>query len=131
MQADEQHVQERIDPKTADLLLAPTLIRAEQLPFVVEHCRRTDVPIAPVACQYDLSPTTLYRHMRGGIHTPGGQPSFSAEQEEFFVQYLLKLSDWLVPISGNMLIEYVESFLAANRITVKRFRNNDPGKDCG
>ena len=84
-----------------------------------------------VAHQYDLSLTTLYRHMRGGIRTPGGQPSFSAEQEEIYVQHLLKLSDWLVPISVNMLIEYVKSFLAANRIAVKRFQNSKPGKDRG
>ena len=108
-----------------------TLTRAERLRLAVEICRRTDAPTAPVARQYGLAPTTLYRHVRGGVRSPGGQPSFSAAQEEIFVRHLEALSDWLIPISVDMLLEYVESFLEANQITVKRFKNNKPGKDWG
>ena len=108
-----------------------TLTRAERLRLAVEICRRTDAPTAPVARQYGLAPTTLYRHVRGGVRSPGGQPSFSAAQEEIFVRHLEALSDWLIPISVDMLLEYVESFLEANQITVKRFKDNKPGKDWG
>ena len=58
-----------------------TLTRAERLRLAVEHCRRTDAPTAPVARQYGLAPTTLYRHVRGGVGSPGWQPSFGPSRD--------------------------------------------------
>lgn len=121
--------QELQAPESDQPRTSSTLTRAERLQLAVEHCRQTNAPTAPIARQYNLSPTTLYRHVCGGVGVPGGQLAFSAEQEEVFVRHLLMLSDWLVPISVHQLRMYVGSFLSANRINVKRFKDNVPGKD--
>ena len=54
-----------------------------------------------VARSYGLSATTLSRHLAGNLKQKGGQPVFSEKQERVFVEHLLKLSDWLVPIGRD------------------------------
>ena len=110
-------------------MTSATLTGDEQLQLVVEHCRCVDALTAPVARQCRLFRTTLYGHMRGSVRTPGSQPAFSTGQEKVFVQHLLTLRDWLVPIYVKQLILYVDSFLRTNRVTVKMLRNNKAGKN--
>ena len=82
-----------------------------------------------VARSYGLSATTLSRHLAGNLKQKGGQPVFSEKQERVFVEHLLKLSDWLVPISRDCFQCYVQFYLKSKGMHIPRFRDNKPGKD--
>ena len=103
--------------------------REEKLAAAVKIVRETSATVGATARHFGLSPTTLTRHVDGNVKQKGGQCVFSPEQEQTIVQHLLKLSDWLVPITREQLEYYVQSFLIKNDITVSRFRDNKPGKD--
>ena len=61
-----------------------------------------------VARHFGLSATTLSRHLSGNFKKRVGQPVFTEQQERVFVEHLLKLSDWLVPISRHCFQSYVQ-----------------------
>ena len=103
--------------------------RKEKLAAAVQVVRNTGATVGATARHFGLSPTTLARHVDGNVKQKGGQCVFSPEQEQTIVQHLLKLSDWLIPITREQLEYYVQSFLLKNNITVSRFRENKPGKD--
>ena len=82
-----------------------------------------------VARHFGLSATTLSRHLSGNLKKRGGQPVFTKQQERVFVEHLLKLSDWLVPISRHCFQSYVQFYLKSVGKHVPRFQDNRPGKD--
>ena len=82
-----------------------------------------------VARHYGLSATTLSRHLSGNLKKKGGQPVFTPQQERVFVDHLLKLSDWLVPISRKSFQSYIHFYLKSVGKNVPRFKDNKPGKD--
>ena len=82
-----------------------------------------------VARHFGLSATTLSRHLSGNLKKRGGQPVFTEQQERVFVEHLLKLSDWLVPISRHCFQSYVQFYLKSVGKNVPRFSENKPGKD--
>ena len=71
----------------------------------------------------------LYLDLSGNLKKRGGQPVFTEQQERVFVEHLLKLSDWLVPISRQCFQSYVQFYLKSVGKNVPRFNDNRPGKD--
>ena len=84
----------------------------------------------PAAAKYfDIPPSTLYRHRKGGIKRRGGQTVFSAEQEKVFVLHLMTLSDFLIPWAPKELCKYIQYFLDSRGLKEPRFTQNRPGRD--
>ena len=87
------------------------------------------VSYASIARQFGIPKATLWRRVNVPPKPRGGQQAFSVEQETVFAGHLLLLASWLFPITRRHLIEYVSAFLEATQGTIKRFRDNVPGKD--
>ena len=87
------------------------------------------VSVPAAAKHFDIPPSTLYRHRKGGIKRRGGQTVFSAEQEKVFVLHLMTLSDFLIPWAPKELCKYIQYFLDSRGLKEPRFSRNRPGRD--
>jgi len=106
----------------------PDMFRKEKIAAAIRMVYAGGVR-GTVARHFGLSATTLSRHLSGNLKKRGGQPVFTKQQERVFVEHLLKLSDWLVPISRQCFQSYVQFYLKSVGKNVPRFQDNRPGKD--
>lgn len=60
---------------------------------------------------------------------PGGPTVFTEEEERCFVDHILTLSENGFPMTQEDLIFTVKSYLTSQGRTIKKFKNNLPGKD--
>lgn len=84
-----------------------------------------------VSKKYNISTTVLHRHMKKGasVKPHGGQTVLTKQEEEMIVDRLLKCSEWGYPLDQYDVRALVKNYLDKCGKTVKKFKNNFPGRD--
>lgn len=83
------------------------------------------------AGKYDIHYSVLYRHFKKGntIKKRGGQTALSEKEENTLVSRLIMCSDWGYPIDSWTLRILIKESLDREGRTVKKFKDNLPGRD--
>lgn len=84
-----------------------------------------------VAKSLDISTTVLHRHIKLGnrIKKKGGQPVLTEEEERTLINRLQICGDWGYPVDMITLRLLIKEFLDRQGKSVKRFKENLPGRD--
>lgn len=101
----------------------------ELLREAVADIKNNNLPFRKAATKYGISYGVLYRHTKGRVKRQGGQTSLSNEDEKLLVSRLQVCSDWGYPLDSFTLRGIVKDFLDRQGKTVKKFRDNLPGKE--
>lgn len=103
-------------------------------PETVTEClrrvRNNEITICEAERQYGIARRTIYDKLQGKHSGKCGRPTvFSEAEEESFVQHLLLLAEFDMPILVVDVTICVRNYLEERGQTVKIFKNNLPGED--
>ena len=91
---------------------------------------KSGMPKTTASKTFRIPLRTLSNKIKGiYTKTPGGQTVFLLEEEQVFVNHLLKLAEFGFPVSSDDLRHVVGNYLNQKGRIVKKFKNNIPGKD--
>lgn len=79
---------------------------------------------------FKISAGTLSHHInRKHMKKTGGQLTFSDHEENTFVQYIVKVSDWGFPFGVMEIRLLIKNYLDRAGRSVRKFKNNTPSKE--
>lgn len=103
----------------------------EKLNKCLEAIKSNEMSQRQAAVFYDIPRRTLINKLKNhkNPRKPGYQQIFSKEEEDMFKKCLIGCCDFGFPLSTFDLRMIVKSYLEKTGRTVKRFKNNVPGKE--
>lgn len=86
--------------------------------------------VRKAAAKFNIHYSVVYRHLKNkNLKPQGGQTALNANEEAFIVSRLKICGDWGYPLDSFALRMLIKDYLDKSGKTVKRFKNNTPGKD--
>lgn len=108
---------------------------SDTLKNCISAIREQRMSVSEAARTFNIPVRTIYRKMKippeeNLVLTKCGHPTvFTLEEEQSFVQHLLLLAEYDIPITTDELKMCVRNYLEEAGREVKFFKNNTPGKE--
>ena len=92
--------------------------------------RRKEITISEAALTYGIARRTIYNKIQGKHNQNCGRPTvFCAAEEQSFVQHLLLLAEFDMPVVYVDVKVCIRNYLEERGQCIPIFKNNLPGKD--
>lgn len=98
----------------------------------IQAVESKSLSIRKAAAKFNVNYSAVYRRLQrkpGYVKPHGGQPALNPNEESFIVNRVQTCVDWGYPLDAFTLRMLVKQYLDEIGKTVRRFKNNIPGRD--
>lgn len=104
----------------------------ENMAKAINAIESKSLSIRKAAAKFSVNYSAVYRRLKrkpGLVKPHGGQPALNTNEESFIVSRIQICADWGYPLDAFTLRMLVKQYLDEIGKTVRRFKNNIPGRD--